>query len=341
MILNAFSITELFLSSLSLILWVWAAAGAGVLARRWRRASSPEARQAVEEKSLLLMLVTVIACGLRFFNWPLFYATLQSFVPDIDGAMCIFGVTQVERFFTGLAEALKPVSFFLMGGWLSLHFLDQRTQTSPLMGRKLLFLTLVSALAAAESLADLSVVIGIAPGRMVSCCTTVTDVLERPSRMLPRSILGQGYRSWLEIGYYASNLGLLGLLWIYYRLAGEGGLRFRRLLGGSLCLWALANAALFLLTQIEVHAPRIMGLPFHHCLYCLWQYVPDTVLMYLLFIVGTSAAGWAFLLDLLGRKAETETVLPAYLRRLTGTSLLCLGASLLMNTMHLAVLLGK
>ena len=79
-----------------------------------------------------------------------------------------------------------------------------------------------------------------------------------------------------------------------------------------------------------------MGLPFHHCLYCLWQYVPDTILMYLLFVLGTASVGWAFVLDLLGRTGETLVALPKFMRSLYGFSIFCLAASLVMNTVHLA-----
>jgi hypothetical protein len=80
-----------------------------------------------------------------------------------------------------------------------------------------------------------------------------------------------------------------------------------------------------------------MGLPFHHCLYCLWQYVPDTIVMYLLFILGTSSVGWAFVLDLLGRTGETAGALAALMRSLYGFAFFCLAASFVMNTVHLAV----
>jgi len=104
---------------------------------------------------------------------------------------------------------------------------------------------------------------------------------------------------------------------------------------GLIFVFAVFNAGLFVLTQIEVHAPKIMGLPFHHCLYDLWQYVPDTILMYLLFALGTFATGWAFVLDLVGRTDETTDILYKNLRMLYIFSIFCLAASMVMNTVHL------
>jgi hypothetical protein len=336
MILNVFSITEIFIGLISLVLMLWAGILSLSLVLRWRAASTVEEKSEVEKRSHLVLLVAVVVLGIRLFNWPLFYATLQSFVPDIDGAMCIFGVTQVKRITTGASEIIKPLSFFLIGAWLLIHVLDQRTETSPLMGRKLLFLSFTALVVIAESLLDIILMFKIAPGTLVSCCTTVTDVLERPTRLLPQAALGPQYEAVLGYGYYGSNILLMVITGIYLtRLRGSSSPRWRAPVAGFLFLWAILNAALFVLAQIEVHAPKIMGLPFHHCLYCLWQYVPDTILMYLLFVLGTSAMGWAFTLDLLGRTGETANALPRFLKALYGFSIFCFAASMVMNTVHL------
>ena len=93
MILNVFSITEIFIGIISFILMAWGGILAIILAIRWRNASTVEERSDVEKKSHLVLLVAVVVLGVRLFNWPLFYSTLQSFVPDIDGAMCIINHT--------------------------------------------------------------------------------------------------------------------------------------------------------------------------------------------------------------------------------------------------------
>jgi uncharacterized membrane protein YiaA len=336
MILNVFSILEMCIGVVSLVMMAWGGSLAFLLALRWKKAPSVEARSEIEKRSHLVLLVAVVVLGIRLFNWPLFYASLQSFIPDIDGAMCIFGVTQVRRILTGTSELLKPLSFFLIGAWLLLHMLDQKSRTSSLMGPKLFFLGVTAAVVVMESLIDVLLMFRITPGTLVSCCTTVTDILDRPTRLVPRATLGPSYEAILGKGYYLSNLLLMGLLGFSLRRTDSPShLRRRRWFLGFLFLCALGNSVLFLLAQIEVHAPRIMALPFHHCLYCLWQYVPDTILMYLLFVVGTSAVGWAFVLDLLGRSGETMEPLAGYLRRLCGLALFCYAGSMIMNTVHL------
>lgn len=336
MILNVFSITEIFIGIVSLVLMTWGGILAFSLGLRWRRAASIEQRLEIENRSHLVLLVAVVVLGIRLVNWPLFYVTLQSFVPDIDGAMCIFGVTQVKRILTGIAEIIKPVSFFLIGAWLLLHMLDRRTQTSPLMGAKLLFLSVTALVILVESLLDVVLVFSISPGTLVSCCTTVTDILDRPTRLVPQSLLGPDYTTMLGYGYYASMVVLMAVLaGLLVAKTSSTPPRWQRPVLGILFLCAVGNSVLFVLAQIESHAPAIMGLPFHHCLYCLWQYVPDTILMYLLFVLGTFSIGWAFCLDLFGRAQETTKALPLFLKGLYGFSIFCLGASMVMNTIHL------
>lgn len=335
MILNVFTIIELFIGLLTVVIMAWAGGLALVLGLRWRRSSTIQARALIEQKSQLVLLLAAIALGIRLLNWPFFYATLQSFVPDIEGAMCIFGVTQVERELTLIAELLKPISFFLIGAWLVIHLVDEKTETSPLMGRKLILLSLVAAVVVGEGLTDSALMLRIAPGSPVTCCTTVTDVLDRPTAALPQSLVGPHYSTLLPYAYYGGNILLLVALFVVGKVVKDGvRQRWRRPVLGILFLWAIINAGIFLLTQIEVHAPIIMHLPYHRCLYCLWQYVPDTILMYSFFIVGTASTGWAFILDLAGRTGETEGIVCTYLRRLSALSMFCLAASIIMNTVH-------
>ena len=67
------------------------------------------------------------------------------------------------------------------------------------------------------------------------------------------------------------------------------------------------------------------------------QYVPDTIVMYGLFILGTFATGWCFLLELVARTSETAGRFGACLGRLLEFSMLCLAAALIMNTVYLAM----
>jgi hypothetical protein len=274
----------------------------------------------------------VIVLLIRLINWPLFYVTLQSFISDIEGAMCIFGVTQVKPGLTRFLEFLKPIIFFLIGGWLILHLLDRSTKTSPLMRRKLLLLSIIALFILGDSFGDLLLMIRIAPESLVSCCTTITDILNRPTRTTPESIFGPEYAQSLQVLFFITHLALIGFVGVSLKFK-----IFHRPILGLLFLFSILNTVVFLLSQIEVFAPAMMHLPFHHCLYCLWQYVPDSIVMYSLFILGTFSVGWGFTTDLFGKIGEASDSLPNYLRRTYWFAFFFLSAALIMLIIHLLV----
>ena len=330
MILNALSITILFMSTLSILLMIWGGISSFFLYKKWGKSFTPEERTLLEDRSYLVLLILAIVLMMRLINWPLFYATLQSFITDVEGAMCIFGVTQVKPGLTRFLELLKPINFFLIGGWLLLHFLDRSTKTSPLMRRKLLLLSVIGLFVLFDSIGDILLMIRIVPESLVSCCTTITDILNRPTRATPESIFGPEYAQPLQALFFITHLALMGFIGVTLKSK-----IFRRPILGLLFLFSLLNAILFLLSQIEVFAPRMMHLPFHHCLYCLWQYVPDSIIMYLLFILGTFSVGWAFTTDLFGKIGEASDLLLNYLRKIYWFAFFFLSASLILLIIHL------
>ncbi len=338
MILNALSITIMFIGVISAVLVTWGGISSFSLYRKWKKSTALEEKSALEDRAYLVLLIMAVLLLIRLINWPLFYATLQSFIHDIEGAMCIFGVTQVKPGLTLFLEYLKPINFFLIGGWLILHALDRATKTAPLMGRKLLLLAILSIFVFVDSIGDILLMIGISPGTLVSCCTTVTDILDRPTRTTPESILGPQYAQSLKVLYFMTHLLLIGMMGLVLKLKKlETPSSWRRAILAFLFLFALGNGILFVLSQIEVFAPQMMHLPFHHCLYCLWQYVPDSIVLYLLFILGTFSVGWGFTTELFGKIGEASELLPQYLRKIYWFGFSFLSASLAMLVIHLIV----
>jgi hypothetical protein len=332
MILNVWSITILFMSVLSLLLVIWGGISSFILYRRWGRSFTQEGKVELENRSYLVLLIIVVVLLMRLVNWPLFYATFQSFISDIEGAMCIFGVTQVKPGLTRFLELLKPVTFFFIGGWLILNRLDRATKTSPLMRKKMLLLSFICLFVLVDSLGDILLILGIAPESLVSCCTTVTDILNRPTRTTPVSIFGPEYGRPLQTLYFITHLALLGFIGanLKFRI-------FRRPVLGFLFLFSILNASLFLLSQIEVFAPAMMHLPFHHCLYCLWQYVPDSIFLFGFFSLGTFSVGWGFTTELFGRKEEAADLLLVYVRRIYSVAFFFLSVSFIMLIIHLLI----
>ena len=79
---------------------------------------------------------------------------------------------------------------------------------------------------------------------------------------------------------------------------------------------------LFILAMIETIAPRLMKLPFHHCLYCLWQYVPDSILIFLFFAIVIFAPVWALLLEKIKKKWNKWNIFRLVISSLTSVILI-------------------
>lgn len=366
MIVNLFSITILFTALLSFVLISWAGITSWSLIIKYRGSVEAERITELEDRSYLVLLIASVILIIRLFNWPLFYFMLHSFIPEIPGAMCIFGTTQILPTLTKFLEILKPVTFFLIGSWLVLHMLDRSAKTAPLMKRKLAFLGIVFLPIAADSVSDMVFIIKLAPGFLVSCCTTVSDALTRATKLLPASILGDSYRTPLILTYLSSNVllitatGLLGLIFRQYAAKVElessptltspilkqsknfdpnpRWYAWRKPILTILFFWGLASAAVTLLAFIEVIAPRLMELPYHHCLYCFLQNVWSAPVIVSTFIWGTLAIGWALVTQVLGNHDETAHVINGYTAKLLKSSFLTLGISLLLVAIGYALL---
>jgi hypothetical protein len=65
--------------------------------------------------------------------------------------------------------------------------------------------------------------------------------------------------------------------------------------------------------------------------------VPESIAMYLFFILGTFSVGWGFTTALFGRQGEAADLLPGYLRKIYLFAFFFLLASLIMLLIHLLV----
>jgi hypothetical protein len=337
MIINAFTIILLFIAVISVILGIVTLFSALVLFRKWKKGMTNEERTRLENKAYLTLLLAVVLLGIRIIDWPIFYATLASYIPDITGAMCIYGVTQVAPKIIKPMEVLKPFVFFLIGLWLIIYIMDKSAKTYPLMRRKLFFLFIVSIFAIADSIGDIAVAFSMDVNTVVSCCTTVFDIADRPSAMLPQSIIGAGYKKLILPMYYGSNLILIG-----YMAAGcglgwlkvEKKRRIYLFAGGIL---SVITVVIALLSMMEVIAPRLLNLPYHHDPYDLLTELPDAGIFFGLFIIGIFSTGWAYGIDVLARHDETKGILSENIKKIYWFGIVCLLASLLMITIHLII----
>ena len=96
MLLNLLSVTMLSLALASSILALYGGFAALRAVSNLKKPMAPSAGHNLLEKGIVhLFLFASIVLALRLCSYPLFYGALQSFVKDIDGAMCIYGVTQI------------------------------------------------------------------------------------------------------------------------------------------------------------------------------------------------------------------------------------------------------
>jgi hypothetical protein len=298
---------------------------------------SGEGLALIENRLYLLFWLGAVFLLLRFLAWPLFYLTLHSLIPEISGAMCIFGARNLQPELSRILELLKPLLFYAGLIWLLTFRLERFGNRAGLesSARKssLILLCLCSTIALLDSLGSVVLWLRSNAELAVSCCTTVTDIPSRFTVWIPESLFGSEYARLLWILYFACNAVLiLGTLFVRSRL------QTRPLPGTSfvvLLLFVLVNCVVGTFAFIEVISPQLMGLPFHHCLYCLVQNVMDAPLFVALFILGNSAVGAIFPVWLLSKRWAEATALKTLLSSCLLFGVLCLSGSVLMVSTHL------
>jgi hypothetical protein len=306
MIVNAYAILDAFLCLVRLTLGLLVASGGFLAWRSWRGAAARsvgnERGAQLEERYYLLFLMAIVLVALNLVSWPLLYLLLQSYVPQWPGVMCIHGVTQVgagstgdSRFLPGIVvwlESLKPALAFVTGGWVCLHLLNRRTRTAPLTGAVLLGMAAAGALATVD--AGLETAYLWIPKKeeflSVGCCSVTAGVASNDSALaLPSVIAGRPRRDWIGLAaLVAQGAIVLGLVAALSRPS-------RQSRGAVLGLSVAALAALvagFAFLK-EIGAPRLLVLPYHHCLYCLFAKIPEALVAAVLLVGSSFAVGWA------------------------------------------------
>jgi len=300
----------------------------------------PEGLTKVEDQLYLLFWMGVVLLMLRFLAWPLFYLVLHSFVPEVQGAMCIFGTRNLLPTLTRSLEILKPLLFFFGIIWLILFKLERfdsqhrdsrRGQRNSLI---LLFLCVIAA--AMDSGASAVLWVKSSAELAVSCCTTITDIPTRFTVWMPESLLGPAYNRPLWISYFVGNGLVIGFSGLVYTKSWTK--RFHPFLYLNLALLAVINCSLTVVAYIEVVAPQLMRLPFHHCLYCMIQKIPDASFFVGLFALGTCVAAAVLPVYLMAESWAEKNALLKSVRKLCATAVLCLSGSLLMVATHLIMI---
>jgi hypothetical protein len=189
-------------------------------------------------------------------------------------------------------QILKPIAFFLVGGWIIFYSLELSLKAHSLARESTRFLAIASTAAVVDCAAEILFIFLFAPpGVAVSCCTALSDLVMPSVSLLPKPLWGDQYHRVLMVAYHGINTCLLGflgfLIWKKYTM---------RPLLSLLAFTILIYIAISYGAFKEYIGPRLMHLPDHHCLYCLLQYRPISVAMLGLLVLGAFLGMWPRLL---------------------------------------------
>lgn len=299
MIMTFGSAMELLLSISALILTVGVLFPVTRIYRRWNTSTEDE-RPELEKTFYLAFAAVIIILGIRLFLVPLYFWTMQGFVPMIPGAMCLWGVFDSVPEVTWGSLLLKFVLPVVFIGWLLLSFINGKCKTHPLMHNMMAFFIAIVPLVLIDSILDIYVFSKITP-LQVSCCSDAIDVGTRP---VPGIIAGLSGQSFLIVAFLSISAIYTLLLFI--------SLKHNKAHLLSLIL-SIPLAAVLVLTITEALTPWLLNLPFHHCPFCLFFEHPLSILFTGLIWFGLATPWLLLITNRLGREnsesknAETQT----------------------------------
>ncbi len=336
MIVNPYSTTALTLDLLSTGLAAATLFKTGALVFQRAKVESVAAEKLTgrEDQLYLVFWMGAVLLLIRLALWPFFYLVLQSFVPEVEGTMCIFGVRNLLPTLTRVLELIKPLLFFCGTLWLILFRLERFGRKAQGGKSMLLLLGICSIAALFDSAGSAVLWIRASADLAVSCCTTITDIPTRFTVWVPVALFGPGFTTPLWSLYFGLNVLVIVNCLLGYRVVVSG--KKRGIIFSAISGMAFINAVVSTLAYIEVIAPRLMHMPFHHCIYCFVQQVVDAPLILALFILGcfflmAVSPAWY-----LARSWADEKILGQTIRSLLFFGGIFLGGSLLMVAVHLS-----
>jgi len=346
MIVNKYSVLSLFVDALGLVLAVVLAISASWAARRIGRGRGELDASRAEQSIHLATLVAMVCLVFLVIGWPLLYAMLDSFVPEIPGAMCIYGVTKVMPVANALVQAARPALIFLLGAWLLVESVRRQSGQRARRSRGMIALVVLAGMLAGGQGAEIYYIVKVDSLNQVSCCCCCggggSAKLQPAAFYLPWAQTGGASRAAVSGLFFAGAPLLAAWLLVEARRGAPRSKRSAWTQSAVLLLAAVGLASASLLVFSEVLAPLLMRLPFHHCLYCLLfnGRVPDAPLIVGNLAVGSFSAGWAAVLQAAMQFDSPASAAWQWHRRLCRVGAATLTASVLMVAIHMAVYHG-
>lgn len=285
----------LLLSACAVVLGFVAIRPAIRIFRGWRKADEEE-RYELEKQFYLTLTVVYVILGIRLFVVPLYFWTMQSLVPMIPGAMCLWGVFNASAPLSWPALFLKFLFPIAYGGWLILARINNACKKNQLMTNLMGLYVVMGPLLIADSIIDLAIFLNLEPVQ-VSCCTSAIDVTPSP---IPALVFGIGGQAFL--------LAMFAGLSMAYSLTTFLCIRYEKFEWVSRII-SLILVPTMILTIIEVLTPWILQTPLHRCPFCLLMHAPGTVLFVAFFWYALACPWWALLTRKMGRvDADSEVI---------------------------------
>jgi hypothetical protein len=209
---------------------------------------------------------------------------------------------------------MKLILPFIYGLWIVFEFVNRRQPVLPFM-RNLArsFLLVLVPLVLIDSSVDVLLVASIRPV-YAPCCSSVYDV-DPP--FSPSAILGPQVGILIVILTVVLAIALIAIQWLMNRSKHVPMITL---------VLSLVVALLYLVTLHDTLAPLVLGLPNHHCPYCLFQEFPDTAFFAGLFWIGIASGGWRAVLETVKKqdpnRMEQSENISEYLLKISSVCLL-------------------
>jgi hypothetical protein len=254
--------------------------------KKWDITSCADEQYRLEKKVYLIITILSLGFFLRFLMVPLWFWSLHSMIISIPGAMCLVGVHNVAAPLSYISSGFKLVLPALYGYWLTLNMLDRQVATQPFVKQKLMLLTPLGILVLAETILDISFFFSTPP-RQVSCCTSLFDI--------PRDnilqIVTESTWIWVVVFYVLAFFILGEILYFLIVQKKSSSLGGGRWFGKKaiMIFETLVVIIFFVVFILAIHtriSPLFLGLPFHHCIFCLGQKEWDALLFFSMIAIG-------------------------------------------------------
>ncbi|NOS99970.1 MAG: hypothetical protein HOP29_05030 [Phycisphaerales bacterium] len=337
MILNTWSITSVFLAGvgilLSLAIIVVSTVGRFVSVRG---VCDPGRDEPADRVHLLVLLVSVLT-GVRLIAWPHFYWLLKSLVAGLSslGVMCAYGVARLNPFLVTPIHLLKPAALTALGFALVASRSRPSATDRGSLWRGSMPAIVAAVLVIAECTLEGVYVFREKSGQQITCCTQFIDTRSADAAILSVSpaLRELSAGSTGIVAWTAGTLAMIAATAGLARANARDRWVTRIWIPGALSLLGAGN--LFLTGRVwsDTVAPRVLQLPYHHCVYELITDVPAMTLAALVAVAGHACLLWPVGLQLLRGSASPAVASeqgPIY-----GFCALALATELLIVIVHL------